>query len=85
MQSRLDSFVEAMIGMVIGFVINFVANLLILPAFGFTSLTAGTNFIIGLVYTFISVARTYAVRRWAQQHLTRLRQRIVSAIRRRLT
>jgi hypothetical protein len=74
-QTRLESFIEAWINVAIGFAINFTANLLILPAFGFHSLTVGQNFIIGLIYTAISVTRSYAVRRWAQDHLRAFRVR----------
>lgn len=62
-QSKLGSFAENWANIVIGFTINFVANMLILPAFGFTSLTAKTNFIIGVLYTGISLVRSYVLRR----------------------
>jgi hypothetical protein len=68
-QTRLESFVEAWINVGIGFGINFAANMLILPQFGFTRLTLATNFVIGMLYTVISVARSYVIRRWAQAHL----------------
>ena len=63
-QTRLGSFIEALVNVLIGFWINFVANLAILPLFGFTSLTLENNLYIGLLYTVISVIRSYAVRRW---------------------
>lgn len=63
-QSKMQSFVEAWVNVFIGFGINFTANMLILPMFGFTSLTLGTNFVIGMVYTVISVIRSYVIRRW---------------------
>ena len=63
-QTRLGSFIEACVNVLIGFGINFAANLLILPAFGFTSLTWQTNLYIGLLYTVVSVARSYVIRRW---------------------
>lgn len=63
-QSKMQSFVEAWVNVAIGFGINFTANMLILPAFGFTSLTLGTNFVIGMIYTVISVIRSYVIRRW---------------------
>ena len=63
MQTRLSSFIEAWINVAIGFAINFAANMLILPLIGF-HITAGQNLFIGLLYTIISVARSYAVRRW---------------------
>lgn len=68
-QSRLGSFIEAWINVFIGFWINFGANLIILPLFGFTNLTLTTNFVIGLMYTGISVARSYVIRRWFNNYL----------------
>lgn len=63
-QTKLGSFVEAWVNVFIGFWINFTANMLILPLFGFTSLTLKTNFLIGAAYTVISVVRSYVIRRW---------------------
>jgi predicted Na+-dependent transporter len=62
-QTKLGSFIEAWINVLIGFVINYIMNLLILPLFGFhISLT--DNILMGLLYTIVSVARSYVVRRW---------------------
>lgn len=74
-QTRIGSLIESGINILIGFWINFFANLLILPLFGFTQLTLGTNFMIGIAYTLVSVARSYAVRRWfnARLHAASLR------------
>lgn len=69
LQTRLESFTEALINIAIGFFINFWGNWFILPLVGFTTLTVKDNFTIGLLFTIISVARQYAIRRWAQQHL----------------
>jgi hypothetical protein len=49
-QTKLGSFAEASVSMAIGFGINFVAN-------------AFKNFTLGLLYTIISVVRSYGVRR----------------------
>lgn len=62
-QSRMGSFVEAWINVAIGFWVNFVANLYIFPMFGF-HITLADNFLLGIFYTAISVARSYAIRRW---------------------
>ena len=62
-QTKLGSFYEACINVFIGFGINFTANLLILPLFGF-HITLANNFYMGLLYTIISVIRSYVVRRW---------------------
>lgn len=69
-QTRMSSFIEAWINVLIGFGINFVANLLILPMFGF-NITLEDNLYIGILYTVISVARSYAVRRWFNEYIHR--------------
>lgn len=63
-QTKLGSFVEAWANIFVGFAINFTANLVILPRFGFANLTAEKAFGIGLVFTAISLARSYVLRRW---------------------
>lgn len=68
-QTRKGSLTEALINVLIGFGINYLANLLILPAFGFKSLTLEQNLYIGLIYTGISIARSYIIRRWFNQHI----------------
>jgi hypothetical protein len=62
-QSRLHSFIEAWANIAIGISINFVANLLILPLFGF-HVGAAQAFGIGVIFTAISLARSYIIRRW---------------------
>jgi hypothetical protein len=70
-QTRLGSLIEAIINVIIGFGINFTANMLIFPMFGF-HITPGANFALGCIYTVISVARSYCVRRWFNAKLHRL-------------
>lgn len=79
-QTRVESMVEVAVNTTIGFAINYTANLLILPLFGFTSLTPGTNFLIGMLYTVISVGRSYVIRRWAQDNLRRMNTAIAKRI-----
>lgn len=67
-QSRLESFIEAWVNVAIGFGINLVANILVLPWFGF-HVTVSQAFGIGLIFTIISVARSYAVRRFFNTYL----------------
>lgn len=69
-QTRKGSLVEAIINTVIGFSINYVANLLILPLFGF-HITLHDNLLMGLMYTAISVARSYVIRRWFNSRIER--------------
>ena len=67
-QTRICSLIEACINVLIGFGINFCANMLILPLIGF-HITAGQNLFIGVLYTIISVARSYVIRRWFNARL----------------
>lgn len=62
-QTRLGSFVEAWANIAVGFGINYVANVTVLPWFGY-HVTFGDAFWIGVVFTFISLARSYVLRRW---------------------
>jgi len=61
-QSRIHSAVEAVANVAIGFGINVTANLVVLPLFGF-NVSLGDALGIGLVFTFISIARSYLLRR----------------------
>lgn len=63
MQTKLGSFIEAGANIAVGFGINFCANLLVLPHFGFP-VTIAQAFGIGLVFTAVSLARSYVLRRW---------------------
>lgn len=62
-QSRLGSFYEACFNTFVGFTINYIANLCIFPLFGF-HIGLLENFYMGLLYTVISVVRSYVIRRW---------------------
>lgn len=63
-QTWWGSIVEAKTNIVVGFAINWTANMLVLPLFGFSSLTASKAFGIGLVFTIISILRQLVIRRW---------------------
>ena len=76
-QTRLGSLYEAIINVVIGFSINYCANLLIFPLFGL-HISPGANFVMGLIYTAISIARSYAIRRWFNARLQAAAQRLAN-------
>jgi hypothetical protein len=61
-QSRKASWAEAWTNIIVGFTINYIANLLIFPLFGM-HIGYGANFIMGLIYTVISLVRSYVLRR----------------------
>lgn len=62
-QSRVDSFMEAVTNVLIGFGINFIANWLILPGYFDIEPDLGSFAVLGMIYTLVSVARTYVIRR----------------------
>lgn len=62
-QSKLGSFVESWTNVAVGFSINYVANLVVLPWFGL-AITASKALGVGVVFTVISVTRSYLLRRW---------------------
>jgi len=75
MQTKTESLIEALTNTFIGFWINYCANLVILPLFFGITVGLGTNFAMGLVYTGISVARSYVIRRWFNARLHRFAHR----------
>jgi hypothetical protein len=62
-QTKLGSIAEAWANIAVGFTINFVANLCIFPIFGM-HISPGNNFLLGLIYTAISLVRSYVLRRY---------------------
>lgn len=61
-QSRLGSAVETVVNTAVGFAVNWIANLLIFPLFGW-HITGSQAFHMGLIFTAISIARSYVLRR----------------------
>lgn len=62
-QTKTASFIEAWANIAVGFAINFTANMIVLPLFGF-DVTYGDALGIGLIFTVISLVRSYVIRRW---------------------
>lgn len=62
-QTRLGSFIEAWVNVAIGFAINYAMNLVILNGVMGMGISLLQNLWIGLMFTVVSVARSYAVRR----------------------
>jgi uncharacterized membrane protein len=70
MQTRLGSLIEAAANVLVGFGLQFGVGMLVLPLFGF-AVTVRDNFLIGLIFTAASIARTYVLRRWFNSWLMR--------------
>lgn len=63
-QTWWGSLVEAKANIIVGCAVAYVSNMIVLPLFGFDSLSHAKNFGIVLIYTGISVARQLVVRRF---------------------
>lgn len=63
MQTKLGSFAESWANIAVGFSVNYFANLCIFPLFGF-HISLQANFMMGCIYTAISLVRSYILRRW---------------------
>lgn len=62
MQTRAMSLVESCANIAIGYAIAVAANAIVLPLFGFHTSTSD-NFLIGAIFTAISLVRSYTLRR----------------------
>lgn len=54
---------EAVMNVLAGYTVNMLANFAIFPLFGW-ELSISQNLQIGVIYTVISLARSYLIRRW---------------------
>ena len=61
-QSRLMSLVESIANVIVGYGVAVVTQILIFPIFGLHT-TLGQNLRLGLVFTGVSIARSFALRR----------------------
>ena len=78
-QTRLGSAIETAANIVIGYLINFAMNLVVLPVFFHMTISLAANFWMGMVYTVVSVIRSYCLRRWFNARLHLFAQRIAGA------
>lgn len=76
MQSKIDSFIESILNVGIGFGVSVLANFVIFPWVGITASTTQV-IAVGIFMTFVSVVRSYFVRRWANKYLTQFREKVV--------
>ena len=69
-QSRLMSFVEALANVVVGYGIGVGIQLAVFPVFGL-AVSLGQNLAIGLVFTAVSIVRSFVLRRLFEAVRTR--------------
>lgn len=62
MQTRLQSLLEAWINVIIGYVVALAAQIIVFPWYDI-EVTISQNLQIGLIFTAVSIARSYLVRR----------------------
>lgn len=79
-QSKIDSLIEALLSTFIGLVVSFTANLMLMPMLGIP-VSLSQNFILTVAFTFVSVARSYLVRRFANKYLSQVRTKMVEFFR----
>jgi hypothetical protein len=61
-QSRLMSLVESLVNVLVGYGVAVVTQILVFPLFGL-AVTVTENLLIGLIFTVVSIVRSYALRR----------------------
>ena len=61
-QSRLMSLVESLANVLVGYVVAVATQMLVFPLFGL-AVTVTENLLIGLIFTAVSIMRSYALRR----------------------
>jgi hypothetical protein len=62
MQTRWQSFVESCINVAIGYGVALMAQIVVFPIFDI-NISMSSNLAIGAIFTFVSIVRSYAVRR----------------------
>ncbi len=61
-QSRLMSLVESLANVLVGYGVAVVTQMVVFPLFGL-AVTVTENLLIGLIFTVVSIVRSYALRR----------------------
>lgn len=61
-QSRLMSMVESLANVLVGYVVAVATQMAVFPLFGL-AVTITENLLIGLIFTAVSIVRSYALRR----------------------
>ena len=61
-QSRLMSLMESLANLLVGYVVAVVTQMVVFPLFGL-AVTISDNLLIGLIFTAVSIVRSYALRR----------------------
>ena len=79
MQSRKESLIESLMNIGIGYLVALLSQLAIFPLFEI-NVPLSTNLWIGAWFTAISLARSYAIRRWFNSRLHHAAQRLARSV-----
>ena len=63
MQSKIGSFIEVCVNVFIGMVLSLITQLIVFPMYGI-EVNMSTNTQILVIFTVVSIARSYVIRRW---------------------
>lgn len=75
-QSRMESLLEVGTNVVLGWAIGLTAQVFLFPVIGIVA-TFSQNFISSIIFTVISIVRSYVVRRWFNAGIHKLIATIV--------
>jgi hypothetical protein len=75
-QSRLMSLVESLANVLVGYGVALATQMVVFPLFGLT-VTVTENLLIGLIFTAVSIIRSYTLRRGFEA--LRLRQSAIAS------
>jgi len=70
-QSKLESLAEVTLNVAIGWVIALLTQLIVFPLFGI-NVTVGEQLSISVIFTAVSIIRSYVIRRWFNAGIHRL-------------
>ena len=73
MQSRFASLVEAIANVVLGYAAATLTQILVFPLFGIV-ISLAQNMILGVIFTAVSLARSYLLRRAFENYRLRLQR-----------
>lgn len=62
-QTRLESLLEVCVNVAIGWVVALITQLIVFPLYGI-HVTVGEQLGISVVFTVVSIIRSYVIRRW---------------------
>jgi hypothetical protein len=67
-QSNVRSIKEAVINVVVGYLVNYAGNIAIFNGLLHQNITWKQNIVAGVLFTVISLVRSYLIRRWMNKN-----------------